>query len=104
MPEAGPYSLATLSFLVFSLLSWQLRANTQQQAPPVTLSWFSGAVFIAAVARLFVGYVLDPARLPITERTTLFAFLFDGLLLLSFLALITLAVVWILVRAATADP
>lgn len=104
MPEAGPYSLATLSFLVFSLLSWQLRASTQQQAPPVVLSWFSGAVLVAAAARLFVGYVFEQDRLPIAERTDLFAFFFDGVLLLSFVALITFAVVWILLRAATADP
>ena len=76
----------------------------QQQAPPVALSWFSGGVFVAAAARLFVGYVFKPDRLPITDRTALFAFFFDGVLLLSFLALITFAVVWILLRAATADP
>lgn len=104
MPEAGPYSLATLSFLVFSLLSWQLRANARHQAPPVALSWFSGGVFIAAAARLFVGHVFAPDRLPIADGAVLFAFFFDGVLLLSFLALITFTVVWILLRAATADP
>lgn len=61
-------------------------------------------MFIAASARLFVGYIFEPDRLPVAERADLFAFFFDGVLLFSFLVLIMLAVVWILLRAATADP
>ena len=92
MPEIGPYSLATLSFLVFSFVTWQLRI-VHHDAP--RLSVFAGMILMLAAVRLAVGLDLT------TFSGTL---ILDVILTFGFLVLLARTIEEAIVRAVTTDP
>ena len=102
MPESGPFSLLTLAFVLFVFVAWQIRVRCEGQ---LTLPFFAGVLLIVAAARPLVGHLLllfaaygkkatiDPA-----------IYIIDGLILISFLWLLSVTVAKVLNLAATSDP
>ena len=91
MFENGLNSLLTLSFLVFSLVAWQL---TQRHKGNPRLIFLSGLTVILLALRVLIGHVDAPSGRPIV----------DGFLLLLVIALLTVAVVEIIYPALARDP
>lgn len=108
MPDGGPYSLLTLSFVVFSFVSWQVRGrNPWQVRPrdPVVLGFCAAFLMLLVAVRLLVeqvAHLVGQAMSP--ESPDLFLATFDVLLIGSFLPLFTWTAVHVLKLATTADP
>ena len=106
MPDGGPYSLLTLSFVVFSFVSWQVRRGNPRQVRPgdsVALGFCAAFLMLLAAARLVVGqaaHLVGEAMSP--ESPDLFLATFDALLIGSFLPLLTWTAIHVLKLATTA--
>lgn len=106
MPDGGPYSLLTLSFVVFSFVAWQVRrGNPRQVRPgdPVALGFCAAFLMLLAAVRLVVGQAARWVSMS-PESPDLFLATFDALLIGSFLPLLTWTAVHVLKLATTADP
>ena len=103
MPDGGPYSLLTLSFVVFSFVSWQVRGrNPWQVRPrdPVVLGFCAAFLMLLVAVRLLVGQATRWVSMS-PESPDLFLATFDVLLIGLFLPLLTWTAVHVLKLATT---
>jgi hypothetical protein len=93
LPELGPYSFATLVYLVFTFVTWELRGEYRGRP---SLPWVSGILTIGATLRLFAAIALEGSEGVLTDVDTVLA---GG-----FLVVVLSTVATVLEMAATSDP
>ena len=103
MPESGAYSLLILSFAVFSFVAWQLRGSETA----LKLGFCAGFLMLLVGSRLLLHQLYNICSSLASRPWDLGDLVlasYDGLILLTFVALLTWTSVDVLTRATTADP
>lgn len=104
MPEFGPFSLVTLAFLMFSFVAWELGISHKGR---LSLAFFAGVLLVVSAGRLLLGHLTMLYGM-FSVRETMVGdpalHILDGLILATFVVVLSATASHVITLAATADP